>query len=409
MIEFAIVWLLAGSAAFCWHYRAALSAAWREPALRRPVVILESDDWGPGPEEHAERLRRLTQTLSARRDREGHPALMTVGLILAIPDGPAMRAENYRSYRRARLDAPRFSAVLRALQEGERAGAFALQLHGLEHYWPDALMALKDAPEVKPWLERDMPWDTERLPSPLQSRWIRGDRLPSAALEIGEIESAIREEIKIFTEIFQRVPRVVVPPTFVWRKECERAWTECGISYIITPGNRYISRDASGKPMREDASIFNGQRSADADASYLVRDIYFEPSFGHTAQRALSALDKKTRQARPALYEMHRFNFMAPEQEERSLRELGAFLDSALAKYPDALFVSPEALATALASRDSRLIEKSLARRAVAAIRRLLDIPRLPKLACIGGIAVPAAFLYGACILAVWLYPARND
>ena len=40
------------------------------------------------------------------------------------------------------------------------AGVFALQLHGLEHYWPDALMAAND-PAVRSWLEGEMPAATE--------------------------------------------------------------------------------------------------------------------------------------------------------------------------------------------------------------------------------------------------------
>ena len=32
-------------------------ATWREPVLRRPVLIIESDDWGAGPAEQAHVIR----------------------------------------------------------------------------------------------------------------------------------------------------------------------------------------------------------------------------------------------------------------------------------------------------------------------------------------------------------------
>jgi hypothetical protein len=32
---------------------APVRAAWREPVLRHPVLIIESDDWGPGPAQQA--------------------------------------------------------------------------------------------------------------------------------------------------------------------------------------------------------------------------------------------------------------------------------------------------------------------------------------------------------------------
>src|SRR5690606_17359583 len=39
--------------------QALLKRLWREPALACPVVIVESDDWGPGPESDARVLKSI--------------------------------------------------------------------------------------------------------------------------------------------------------------------------------------------------------------------------------------------------------------------------------------------------------------------------------------------------------------
>ena len=47
----------AGGCGLLWLFHArTLIRLWREPALAAPVVIVESDDWGPGPVEDAEVL-----------------------------------------------------------------------------------------------------------------------------------------------------------------------------------------------------------------------------------------------------------------------------------------------------------------------------------------------------------------
>src|SRR4029078_6674252 len=84
---------------------------------------------------------------------------------------------------------------------------------------------------------------TEALPAPLQSRWIDASQLPSAPLDAAVIKAAAREEVDAFARAFGQAPAVVVPPTFIWNPNVERAWREAGIKVLITPGVRYEGRD----------------------------------------------------------------------------------------------------------------------------------------------------------------------
>jgi hypothetical protein len=387
-----LCWLLVGSAVFLVFFRSLLIGLWREPMLRYPVLIIESDDWGPAPAFHAERLLRLSGILGSRNDwRNRHP-VMTLGVILAIPDGPGIREGQFRDYRRLLLSEPRFGEVLASMNQGVKQGVFALQLHGMEHYWPRALMASASDPAVRDWLSGEACFRTEALPSALQSRWINGAVRPSEDLPKLEIVTAAREELEMFAEIFGYRPRIVVPPTFVWNRAVEDAWVNGGVTIIVTPGTCYTGRDSDGKPIGTGQRVFNGQRSP-SGAIYMVRDVYFEPAKGHTAETALRGVDRKVRTGRPTLIETHRFNFTDAESTERSFRELERFLDSALKKYPSVLFMSTEELAAGLERRDADWLEHRLLPRLEVYLQRLREIPKLTKLAWLSGIALPASLL----------------
>lgn len=393
--------LLLAWAALLWSWRASLRRHWKEPMLRHPVLIIESDDWGPGPALHGERLTALADTLARHRDRAGHPALMTLGLVLAVPDSAAMRAGSGQDYRRLELDDPRSAGVLAAMEQGASRGVFALQLHGMEHYWPPALLrAARDDASLRAWLlDQEFP-AYEDLPPPLQSRWVDGAQLPSGTLDADSIGRAVREETKAFQRIFQSAPRVAVPPTFIWTRTVETAWMAAGIEVIITPGRRYTGRDAAGQPTGVEASIHNGE-SAGPMALYLVRDIYFEPLRGHAPAKVLAEARRRFRLGRPALLETHRSNFVGPETDfEHSLAQLDTLLADALRDWPDLRFLSPRELARLYRERPAEWCVHSRWARLHLWLRRLAALPRLRKLAWLSGLALPAALLW-------WLSAAR--
>jgi len=262
-----------------------LVARWREPVLRRPVLVIESDDWGAGPPNQADALAQLSALLQRVCDRNGRPAVMTLGVVLEVPDGPRIAADGCSEYHAMPLASPRFKAVRAAMQAGIEAGVFAPQLHGQCHYWPAALLAVaqKDA-TVRDWLTAPEPAATETLPSHLQSRWVDASILPSRALPNESIEQAVAAEAAAYRAVFGRAPQVAVATTFVWNEAVEAAWAQAGIDVVVTPGRRATCRNAAGAPACADATMLTGDRSR-AGQTYLVRDVYFEPSLGHMPQR----------------------------------------------------------------------------------------------------------------------------
>lgn len=386
-------WHWAGLAVLAWlglwllillAYARPARAAWREPVLRHPVLIIESDDWGPGPAPHAAALDRVAACLQKHRDATGRPAVMTLGLTLTLPDSQAMAGSDPLTYQALPLTAPPYAALLAALRAGIAAGVFAPQLHGLAHYWPDALVsAARNDPNVRDWLLAGPGQETESLPSPLQSRWVDGSVLPSRPLSQAQIRAAVAEEVGLYRQIFGATPEVVVPPTFVWTPGVEAAWAQEGVSAIITPGHPCTGRDAQGRPACTATPLHNGQAGL-GGVTYLVRDRYFEPALGHRAQRGLTALADKTAQGRPCLLETHRFNFTGAGQDD-ALAQLDQLLAAALAQSPDVRFLSAAELARAYQGGD--LLEPRLKPRLAAWRTRMEALPRFRKLARLSGLS----------------------
>lgn len=386
-------WILAAGSVIAIAFREEIVSAWREPVLAAPVLIIESDDWGYGPVEQGARLGEIASTLGRYRDRTGRPPVMTLGIVLAGPDTRRIAADDCRVYYRLTLSDPALHPVLTAMEAGARQGIFSLQLHGMEHFWPSAVLeAAKRDQHVREWLVCNQLPKTEELPPALQSRWIDGVELPSQALSEFALCGAAKNEVDAFATIFGRLPAVVVPPTFVWPSSVERAWAAAGLRAIVTPGRRYGGRDARGMPVDAGSRFYNSQRSTEG-LMYLVRDVYFEPERGHTASSALASLVERTRLGMPTLLETHRSNFVADEQTRtNSLTEMDGLLSAALALCPGVRFMSSTELTEHYAACSS-LIERRLLPKLHCFLLRLAKVPRLRKLALGTGVAVPAGLL----------------
>ncbi len=369
-------------------YAGRLRTLWREPVWRCPVLVIESDDWGAGPLDQAAALAAIQALLLRHRDAAGQYAIMTLGVVLALADTAAMRADAAGTYQRAVLDDARLLPVLAAMRAGIAAGVFVPQLHGMEHYWPPAVLAVaRTDARVAAWLASDGLPRTEDLPSALQSRWTDARVLPSVALPAAEIDAAAALEATTFARIFGRAARVAVPTTFVWDDAVERAWAANGVRYIVTPGTRHTGRDADGKPLGDGRVIRNGERG-ERGVHYLVRDQYFEPAQGHDAARGLVALARQTVLGRPTLLETHRFNFIGAPAEV-ALHALDNLLSQARAAYPTLRFLSTEQIAEAMTHMDSALIETRLRRRLRGWLVRTHTLPRFARLARLTGLALP--------------------
>jgi len=380
-----IVWLSI-SLVLIWTWRQPLLALWREPVLRHPILIIESDDWGAGPTVQAAALQDLATGLQRFHDHRGHPPVMTLGVILAVADTPISNTE--RDYRRITLDDPRLAGTRDAMLAGVDAGVFSLQLHGMEHYRPASLLnAAATDPAVAAWLSGEPLPSTEPLPSPLQSRWTDSAGLPSTNLGSDEIDAMVAEETAAFEQMFGQPARVVVPPTFQWTEAVERAWARAGIETLISPGRRLVRRDADGDLVDDGSRQYNGGHGL-GGIRYLVRDAWFEPSLGHRAAKGLRALADHSALARPTLLETHRYNFLGDACKD-SMQELDRLLREALEQHPGLRFISSADLADQIDTQATDWVETDWRPRAAMFLERLERVPRIGRLARIGAFGIP--------------------
>ncbi len=378
-------------------FRDRLLTLWHEPAFKAPILIIESDDWGAGPLTQAEALSKLAVCLNRYHDVTGRPACMTLAIILAIPR-PEMAGKVTLA------DAEQLP-VLNSIRAGQAKGVFAPQLHGMMHFWPDALReAASVQTEVRTWLKKSEL--TEQLPSHLQSRWTNAANLPSKPHSLEDVQAAVAEEVGLFKSLFVGVGAplskiyadaarsplaptdlVVVPPTFVWDSRVETAWANQGVEVVITPGCRLTCRDADGKPGCQDKTMLNGNRGS-GDVIYLVRDDYFEPVFGHRPEQALSALARKTILGRPCLLETHRSNFLteAGGEPTAALAALDDLYTRALRDFPNLRFATPAELGNAIRTGDANWIEQDPRCRFTIWLRRIATLPRFGKVARLTGL-----------------------
>lgn len=376
--------LLVGWLALLVFFAAPLYARWREPVFRYGLLILESDDWGAGPLEQADVLTRIARLLSTFRDGQGRPPVMTLGIILEVPDTQRIADDGLTAYHALTLQDPIFSEVRTRIQDGIDAGVFVPQLHGQAHYWPPALMAAAAQNEtVRTWLSAPGLPQTETLPSHLQSRWVDASCLPSRPLGYPQVDQAAADETAHYQVSLRHVPTVAVATTFVWTDAVEYAWQRAGIEVIITPGRRATARDGAGNLAAIDRSMLTGERSH-AGQTYLVRDVYFEPALGHPPQRLLEGLVARTQQGRACLAEMHRFNFL--QTADASLVCLQRAMALCISHFPTLHFISPLELARAIERADATVIEHKLRPRARAWLNRLPEIPRFYRLARLSGL-----------------------
>lgn len=243
-----------------------------------------------------------------------------------------------------------------------------------------------DDDNVRAWLRQPVPAASEHLPSPLQSRWVDASVLPSRPHAGAAIDVAACHEVQAYTRIVGEPPAVVVPPTFVWTRDVERAWVANGVECVVTPGRRSTCRDAAGRPAGDEGPFANGDRAG--GVTYVVRNDYFEPSRGRGSAYALGALDRAVAQGRPCVLENHRDNFVGDRaQRANSLAELDALLREALRRHPNLRFISTRELGRLLRERRSPWLVTDVRRRAPFAWARLAATGRLWKLLRLTGAA----------------------
>jgi hypothetical protein len=325
----------------------------------RPLVLLQSDDWGrvgvrdrEGFEElcaagiplgqqpydfytleTADDVCALHEMLWRHRDSIGRPPCMVMNFVAANLDFPKMRAEGFRNlYLQPLADGLpgrwKRSGLFDSYRAGIAAGTFYPALHGTTHFCrssvEDALGTNDNAAALLRTLwQSETPYIYWRMPWVGYEYWHSG---PQQFLSPPHQERLIRESAELFKRMFGVPALSACAPGYRANQDTYRSWRQCGIR---------IAQNGSGGsvPIHVDRqNMLN-----------IYRNVDFEPA----TEGSAFSLDECLRQAgqnldrgTPAVVSVHAINFHSSLRDFRTptLKLLDQFLTALEAKYPGLLY-----------------------------------------------------------------------
>lgn len=319
--------------------KALLHSTWNEPYIAAPVVVIESDDWGPGTANHAEALTNIVRILKRHHDAAGRAAVFTANIVLSVPNTVSIRESDFKQYTRIPLDecSPEMTAVL---GQYISQGLVVPQLHGLEHFNPDILMRLANNGNeaVRNLLVKNGWMSWEDLEICLQRHYLnRNDSF------IGSItkkhSEVVKEAVLLFKRIFKEDSLSTAAPCYFWTDETEEAFRQNGIKYIQTEGYRYIG-GFEKEQMRQDPKVIRFGTKNKLGQIYLVRNVMHEPAHGRTFEDCRRQLIRVFRQALPATICTHRYNYTDERFSQAAFKGLEDLLAQIERKYPERRYLS---------------------------------------------------------------------
>lgn len=334
----------------------------RAPGLSfsRPLVLLQSDDWGrvgvrdqegyaqlrasgirlgENPYdlyslETAEDVLALQDLLKRHRDSTGRAACMVMNFLLANLDFPRMSDGNLAELHLKPLSEglpghwqqPR-PGLFDAYREGIGSGVFHPALHGLTHFCrvavERALAGRENRAELlrtlwkaeTPYIYWRMPWIGYEYCDPENSRFL------DAAIQ-GRL---VREAVTNFCELFATPPLSACAPGYRANRDTHLAWTACGVRVAQHGGG------PARAPHMDSCEMLN-----------LYRTIDFEPAHQNLpVEEYLRLADDALSRGLPAVVSVHSINFHSSLNDFRTptLKTLDLLLTALEAKYPDLLYV----------------------------------------------------------------------
>ena len=335
-------------------------------AFSRPLVVLQSDDWGRvgirdregfdrlrsrglrlGERvydlyslETAEDVTAVASLLGRHRDSTGWRPCMVMNVCTANLDFNKMRDGGYRSIETLPLAKGLPGSWSRpGLFESYRAGidqgVFYPALHGTTHFCPVAVEnALAEGGERAELLrllwEAETPYIYWRMP------WIGYEycnpEKPHAGFLTAEQQKVLIQQARAnFSAMFGTQPVSACAPGCRANSETHRAWAEAGIR---------IAENGSG----------NGLRAPHVDefgVLHLYRTIDFEPSHHELdIEKYLQIAGSCFARGLPVIISVHSINFHSSLKDFRthSLEALDSLLSGLEARNPELLYVNDEDL-----------------------------------------------------------------
>ena len=337
----------------------------------RPVVLIQSDDWGRvgihDPKaldrlrgrglavgasrwdyyghEDAEDLRLLGDVLVGTADVDGRPACMTVNLVMANADIRRMRSEGFGEFRFVPItdglpDPWAESSLLEQYRSLIADRVFYPGLHGFTHFSPEGMLrGWHDTGEygerTRSLLIEDIPYLASVTP---EFNFALLDR--SARAEVYADYSVQRDwvgrGVQLFREAFGYPPVTTCAPGYRCNDATFAAWIDCGIRVVQTAGS---------------VGVFDSDR-----VLVIERNVAFEPLLddGQVVQKALQRIGNVVAAGWIPVICTHSINYISRycAGRDNSLQCLATLLREVKHRFPDMRFAHDADVLTAHVNRD---------------------------------------------------------
>jgi len=347
----------------------------------RPLVILQSDDWGrvgvrdqEGHDqlrscgirlgerpydfyslESVEDLRALASLLSSHRDSEGNNPCLVMNFCLANLDFSAMQQNGFRKIRLLPLAhglPGRWArpGLLEEYRAGVKENVFFPALHGLTHFCVPAVESIlagdsQHADLLRVFWEAETPYIHWRMP------WVGYEYSNPASnphfIEAQQQGVLIREACRMFEELFGFRPASACAPGYRSNRSTHRAWAEAGIG---------VAQNGTGAGLK--SPFFD-----EFGMLQIFRSIDFEPSLGHLEpENHLLNADACFARGIPFIVSIHSINFHSSLKDFRTptLSALDDLLNSLESRYPDLLYVTDAELYSLATVGEARRMEQTV-------------------------------------------------
>ncbi len=326
----------------------------------RPLVLLQSDDWGrvgvrdkEGYEqlrasgirlgenpydfytlETAEDVMALRDLLKRHRDYTGRSACLVMNFLMSNLNFPKMMTGNYQTIELLPLTEGlpgswKRPGLFEAYRQGIAEGVFYPALHGLTHFCSlTAELALAQGGEradllrtlwkaETPYIYWRMPWVGYEYCNPEK---------PQAGFLTAEKQGAlIRQAADIFGKLFKMPAVSACAPGYRSNHDTHLAWSKCGVR---------VAQNGQGSPLAphmDDCEILNLYRTIDIEPAQ--RDL--------PTEKYLQLAENCFARGVPAIVSVHAINFHSSVKDFRTptVLALDQFLSALEAKHPNLLYV----------------------------------------------------------------------
>ena len=328
----------------------------------RPILILQSDDWGrAGLRDHegleslraaglnlgerpydfytletAEDVHALRELLAANQDSAGRSAVIGMNFIVSNLDLPKMKIAGFQRVLQLPLAEGLPAGWSRpgladAYREGIQQRVFSPALHGTTHFCQPAVERSLTTPGERSALLRTLweagtPYIHWRMPWIGYEYWDPEQPADRRFLPPQVQQELIGAAVGDFVKMFSRLPHSACAPGYRADRVTHQAWARHGV---------HVAQGGPGSP-----------RPPHFDPDGLLelsRTVEFEPAVtpAFSVNDCVSAAARCFDLGIPAIVSIHSINFHSTVRDFRgpTLAALGEFLGALRARYPNLLYL----------------------------------------------------------------------